>query len=76
MPRIVKHHNINIVVLAAGEAVADHCRPDDIAIDGGGDGWWVRFIGAAGRIDNYDAPYASCDEALWAAKAAAEYGLD
>src|SRR5476649_2762 len=69
MATVYKHHEVNIVALAA-------CRPGDIAIVAAADGWWLRFVGADGHVDSYDAPHPSYLEALWAAKAAAEFGLD
>jgi len=76
MATVCKHHNVNIVALDADEALAAACRPGDIAIVAAADGWWLRFVGADGHVDSYDAPHPSYLEALWAAKAAAEFGLD
>lgn len=76
MPTVVSHRRVNIVVLGAGETIAGHCKPGDIAIVSAPDGWWTSFIGKDGVVDSYDRPYASYNEALWAAKAAAEFGLD
>lgn len=76
MPTIVKHRKVKIVVLEADEDLAQHCRPGDIAIVNDQDGWWTRFVGADGAVDSYDQPFATYQLALWAAKAAAEYGLD
>jgi hypothetical protein len=67
---------VNIVVLEAGEAIADHCKGGDIAIAASPEGWWTSFIDKDGMVDSYDQPYPSYNEALWAAKAAAEFGLD
>lgn len=75
MVHVVKHRKVNIVVLDAGEPVGAHCAPGDIAIVSGADGWWIHFIGADGALDSYDRPYPRFLEALWAAKAAAEFGL-
>ncbi len=75
MATVLKHRNVNIVVLAAGEPISAHCKPGDIAISAADDGWWNSFVGPDGHIDSYDLPYASYNEALWAAKAAAEYGM-
>ena len=47
----------------------------DIAIEHRPDGWWTSFVGELGEADAYDEPYPSYNEALWAAKAAAEFGL-
>jgi len=74
MATIVRHRNVNIVILDAGEAIAALCGPGDIAISAHDDGWWNSFVDAEGAIDHYDLPYRSRNEALWAAKAAAEFG--
>ena len=76
MPTIILHRKVNIVLLGAGETIAACCRPGDIAIVAAPDGWWNSFIDRAGAVHGYDRPYASYNEALWAAKAAAEYGVD
>lgn len=74
MATIVKHRKVNIVILDEGEPIEALCGPGDIAITAAADGWWNSFIDADGSIDSYDIPYASYNEALWAAKAAAEFG--
>jgi hypothetical protein len=74
MATIVKHRNVNIVILEEGEQIAALCGPGDIAISAHEDGWWNSFVDADGTIERYDLPYSSYNEALWAAKAAAEYG--
>lgn len=76
MATIVTHRKVRIVALAAHEPIAAHCGAGDIAIVSAPDGCWVHFVGADGALDSYDEPYANYQEALWAAKAAAEYGLD
>lgn len=75
MATIIKHRKVNIVVLEPGEAIEGHCGPGDIAISTAGDGWWNSFVDADGTVDSYDVPYRTYNEALWAAKAAAEYGV-
>jgi hypothetical protein len=75
MASVLKHRKVNIVMLAADEPIGVHCKPGDIAIVAAADGWWTSFIGPHGEIDSYDAPYPSYQQALWAAKAAAEFGL-
>ena len=75
MATIIKHRRVNIVVLDPGEAIAGHCGPGDIAIRAASDGWWTSFVASDGSIDSYDQPYRSYNEALWAAKAAAEFGV-
>lgn len=71
---VIVHRKIRIVLLAAGEAIADHCRPGDIAIVSESDGFRAHFLAADGSIDAWEQPYASELEALWSAKAAAEFG--
>ena len=75
MVTIVQHRRVNIVQLDAHEAIAAHCRPGDIALVAGSEGWSLHFLTADGGIDSYETPYASQKEALWAAKAAAEFGF-
>jgi hypothetical protein len=75
MASIILHRKVRIVVLDAGETVGEQCGPGDIAITAAEDGWWTSFIDADGAIDSYDVPYRTYNEALWAAKAAAEYGV-
>lgn len=76
MTTVIVHRRVNIVVLEAHESIHAHCAPGDIAIVAAADGWWNSFVGRDGAIDGYDRPYNSYNEALWAAKAAAEYGFD
>jgi hypothetical protein len=75
MATIIKHRQVNIVFLDPGEPIAANCGPGDIAICAADDGWWTSFVDSEGAIDSYDMPYPSYNEALWAAKAAAEYGV-
>jgi hypothetical protein len=75
MANIIRHRKVNIVVLDPGETIAAHCGPGDIAICAAADGWWTSFIDADGAVDSYDIAYSTYKEALWAAKAAAEYGV-
>ena len=75
MAEVIKHRKVKIVVLAAGEAIAGHCREGDIAILSDSAGWWIKFVGADGQVDCYGDPYPSYNEALWSAKAAAEFGI-
>ena len=74
MASIIRHRRVNIVVLDAGEAIESTCGPGDIAISTAADGWWNSFVAIDGSIDSYDRPYSTYNEALWAAKAAAEFG--
>jgi len=74
MATVLRHRKVNIVVLEQDEPIAGHCRDGDIAIVVDGEGWWIKFVGADGHIDCYGDPYPSYNEALWSAKAAAEFG--
>jgi hypothetical protein len=76
MATAIQHRKVNIVALDAGETIAACCQPGDIAIVAQADGWSLNFIDRDGAVHGYDRPYASYNEALWAAKAAAEYGVD
>ncbi|WP_296002853.1 hypothetical protein [Rugamonas sp.] len=76
MATVLRHRKVNIVVLDDGEALSKQCRAGDIAIVAEGGGWWIKFVGRDGHVDSYDAPHPSYKEALWAAKAAAEFGVD
>ncbi|MES2151881.1 MAG: hypothetical protein V4508_19045 [Pseudomonadota bacterium] len=74
MATVITHRSVNIVFLTPEEAIVSHCGPGDIAIVAGQDGWWTSFVGRDGSIERYDRPYPSYNAALWAAKAAAEFG--
>ena len=74
MATVLKHRKVNIVVLEQNETIDAHCRDGDIAIVVDGAGWWIKFVGADGHLDCYGDPYPSYNEALWTAKAAAEFG--
>ena len=74
MATIMRHCKVNIVVLEQNEQIASQCGEGDIAIVADGAGWWVKFVGASGQVDCYGIPYPSYNEALWSAKAAAEFG--
>lgn len=76
MATIVRHRDTNIVTLEAGELIAEHCKPGDIALVQQDDGWWTHFVGENGEIESYDAPFNSYNESLWAAKAAAEFAAE
>jgi hypothetical protein len=67
------HRGISIATLAPSDAIETHCAPGQTAIREQGDGWWLYFVDEDGKIDGYDSPFASHAEALWAAKAAAEF---
>lgn len=69
----IVHRGIRIATLTASEDIASHCAPGQTAIREQADGWWLYFVDEDGSIDGYDSPFASHAEALWAAKAAAEF---
>lgn len=73
MPSTINHRRTNIVTLEQDESISDHCREGDIAIVPADDGWWTHFVGENGHTDTYDAPFKTYNEALWTAKAAAEF---
>lgn len=75
MPTIVRHRKVNIVVLEGDERIDAHCKPGDIALQQADGGWWTSFVGKGGQVDSYEQPYPTYNEALWAAKAAAEFGM-
>lgn len=74
MAKVIKHHGVDIVVLEDGEAISGLCGPGDIAIVSDAQGWWLKFVGEGDSVDCYGEPYPSYNEAMWAAKAAAEFG--
>ncbi|GAA4034615.1 hypothetical protein GCM10022212_37650 [Actimicrobium antarcticum] len=76
MATVIVHHTIRIITLAIGDAIADHARDGDIALNESDTGWWVNFIGENGAIDGYDDPFDSYGKALATAKAAAEYAAE
>lgn len=73
MSTTITHRGTRIVTLDAAEEPASQCKPGDIAIQPVEGGWALWFVGDDGTIDGYDEPYPSHQEALWSAKAAAEY---
>lgn len=75
MATVLKHRKVNIVTLEEGEVINAICAPGDIAITAAPEGWWTCFVAEDGTVDSYDIPYGSYNEALWAAKAAAEFGV-
>ncbi|WP_219118171.1 hypothetical protein [Janthinobacterium sp. UMAB-56] len=72
-PHLITHRGISITTLTSIQDVAAHCAPGQTAIREQSDGWWLYFVDEDGKVDGYDAPFASHAEALWAAKAAAEF---
>lgn len=73
MAKSLSHRRVNIVTLEPDEKIADHCASGDIALVASPDGWWTHFVGENGESDTYDVPFNTYNEALWAAKAAAEF---
>ena len=76
MSTVIQHRFVNIVTLQPGESIAAQCRPGDIAIVQDHEGWWTNFVGDTGEVDSYDKPFDSYNEALWTAKAAAEFSAE
>jgi len=76
MSATLVHRGVAIVSLAPHQEVRDHCRPGQSAICERADGWWLYFVDEDGAVDGYDSPFASYTEALWAAKAAAEFSAE
>ena len=76
MASIITHYKTRIVTLEDGDNIAGCCHSGDIVIEHREDGWWTRFIGDDGHIDDYDEAFATERDALIAAKAAAEFGSE
>ncbi|MFM2087338.1 MAG: hypothetical protein RLZZ237_2207 [Pseudomonadota bacterium] len=74
--KLIVHRGIRIATLVASDDIAGHCAPGHTAIREQGDGWWLYFVDSDGSIDGYDSPFASHAEALWAARAAAEFSAE
>lgn len=72
----LKHRKTTIVTLEVDETIAAHCNPGDIAIVRQSDGWWTCFVGEDGEVENYDEAFESYNQALWTAKAAAEFDAE
>ncbi|SNS67925.1 hypothetical protein SAMN06265795_1054 [Noviherbaspirillum humi] len=73
MADIITHRGTRIISLDEGELQEKPWRDGDIVIVQRKDGWWTEFAGADGELEGYDAPFPSHKEALWTAKAAAEF---
>jgi hypothetical protein len=73
MATIIKHYAVRILTLEAGDIISALCKAGDIVLDEDDDGWWTRFINEVGDVESYDLPFATYNEALWTAKAAAEF---
>ncbi|MCE3263190.1 MAG: hypothetical protein K0R43_2269 [Pseudoduganella sp.] len=69
----IRHRKTRIITLEAGDDLLEHCQPRDIALVPDPAGWWTCFIGEDGTVERYDIPFATYNEALWSAKAAAEF---
>lgn len=70
------HRGITISTLTADQDIARHCAPGHTAIREQADGWWLYFVDEDGTVSGYDTPFASQKEAMWAAKAAAEFSAE
>jgi len=75
-PTSIVHRGITISTLTADQEVEAHCKPGHSAIREQADGWWLYFVDLDGSVSGYDTPFASHKEALWAAKAAAEFSAE
>jgi hypothetical protein len=73
MAVLIRHRRVNIVTLDPGETIGQHCRGGDIAIVQAADGWWTHFVADDGTTETYDAPFPTHQQAVWTAKAAAEF---
>ena len=71
----IVHRGVAIVTLDEGEAILEHCQAHDIAIRKDDSGWWTCFVGDEGEVESYDEAFPTLNQAIWAAKAAAEYGV-
>jgi len=70
------HRGITISTLTEHQKIETHCAPGHTAIREQADGWWLYFVDQDGSVDGYDTPFASHAEALWTAKAAAEFSAE
>jgi hypothetical protein len=73
MSTLIKHRGVRIVTLSKEDDLMEHCGPRDIAIVPDPAGWWTYFIDEDGHAERYDIPFPTYQEALWSAKAAAEF---
>ncbi|TFW25203.1 hypothetical protein E4L96_05595 [Massilia arenosa] len=69
------HRRVPIFTLADGETIAATCTANSIALVRDDAGWWTCFVGEDGAVERYDEPFPSQEQALWSAKAAAEFGI-
>lgn len=74
--KTIIHRGITIYTLTASQEVENLCPPGHTAIREQADGWWLYFVDCDGSVTGYDAPFPSHTEALWAAKAAAEFSAE
>lgn len=72
-PHLITHRGISIATLASSDPIESHCAPGHTVIREQADGWWLYFVDDDGKVDGYESPFSSHAEALWAAKAAAEF---
>jgi len=73
MATSIRHRRTTIVTLEEGDRIGDQSAAGDIVLAQENGGWWVHFIGDDGSVESYDEPYPTYNQALWTAKAAAEY---
>ena len=69
----ITHRGTRIHTIDEEDDPVARCRPGDIALQPVTGGWAVWFVGDGGEVEGYDEPFPSRQEALWAAKAAAEF---
>jgi|HubBroStandDraft_4_1064222.scaffolds.fasta_scaffold50756_8 hypothetical protein len=60
----IAHAGQEIIVLDAGQTVANQCSPGDIAIVPDSRGHFVYFVGADGEVTGWDEAYATAEDAV------------
>ncbi len=75
MATVITHRGVRIVTLEPDETLKQCCCADDIAICPCNSGWLVYFVHEDGA-DGYDEPFPAYQQALWSAKAAAEFAAE
>ena len=73
MATLIRHRKTRIITLDVGDDLHEHCKPKDIALVPDPGGWRTYFIGEDGSVERYYIPFATYNEALWSAQAAAEF---
>jgi hypothetical protein len=75
MATVITHRGVRIVTLEPDETLKQCCSADDIALCRCKSGWLVYFVSEDGA-EGYEDPFPGYQEALWAAKAAAEFAAE